>query len=255
MKVSSYLSFTGVVMPRGKKKRLQSRVIPVRQQPREFARRKQWTDESMLAAMEAAKKGTMSINKAAVLHGVPPTTLKDRLSGKVVHGTAPGPKQYLSAEEEAELASHLVEVAQVGYGKTRKQVMHIAEQVARDKSILRGDRISSGWWRRFTDRQPQLSLRRGDVTAHVRMDATSKQTLRKYYKLLSETLAKYGITNSPAQVYNMDETGIPLDPRSPNIVVKYNVAKKRYDIVFRARKNRCLYWVVPMPLARRSPLW
>ena len=184
----------------------------------------------MLAAMEAAKKGTMSINKAAVLHGVPPTTLKDRLSGKVVHGTAPGPKQYLSTEEEAQLASHLVEVAQVGYGKTRKQVMHIAEQVARDKSILRGDRISSGWWRRFTDRQPQLSLRRGDATAHVRMDATSKPTLRKYYKLLSETLAKYGITNSPAQVYNMDETGIPLDPRPPNIVVKCGQKKVRYRV-------------------------
>ena len=169
-----------------------------------------------------------------------------------MHGTAPGPKQYLSTEE-AELASYLVEVAQVGYGKTWKQVMHIAEQVARDKNCLRKDRISSGWWRQFTNCQPQLSLRRGDATAHVRMDATSKQTLRKCYRLLSETLAKYGITNSPAQVYNMDETGIPLDPRPPNIVVKGG--QKRYDIVFRARKNRCLYWVVPMPLARRSPLW
>ena len=50
--------------------------------------------------MEAVRKGPISINKAALLHGVPPTTLKDRLSGQVVHGTKPGPVRYLNDEEE-----------------------------------------------------------------------------------------------------------------------------------------------------------
>ena len=45
----------------------------------------------MLAAMEAARQGTLSINKAAIFHGVPKTTLKDRPSGRVVYGTIPGP--------------------------------------------------------------------------------------------------------------------------------------------------------------------
>ena len=110
--------------------------------------------------MEAVRKESISINKAALLHGVPPTTLKDRLSGRVKHGTKPGPPQYLNEEEEHALSNHLVKVAQAGYGKTRKQVKSIVEKVAREKQILRSRRVSDGWWRRFMQRQSHLSLRR-----------------------------------------------------------------------------------------------
>ena len=100
----------------------------------------------MVAAMEAVKEGTVSINKAALLHGVPPTTLKDRLSGRVCHGNKPGPKQYLNDEEENILADHLLESARVGYGKTRKQVMSIIENVAKEKQLLHGTPVSNGRW-------------------------------------------------------------------------------------------------------------
>ena len=53
----------------------------------------------MMTAMETIHKGTI-INKAAKLHRVPCTTLKDRLSGRVTHGVKPGPKQYLDPKEE-----------------------------------------------------------------------------------------------------------------------------------------------------------
>ena len=55
------------------------------------AKRKQWSDESMLQAIEAVRSGMMGTNQAARAHGVPPTTLKDRLAGRVKHGTRPGP--------------------------------------------------------------------------------------------------------------------------------------------------------------------
>ena len=59
----------------------------------------------------------MSINRAAMEHVVPPTTLKDRLSGRVKHGTKLGPKPYLSLEEEEELAHFLANCSKMGYGK------------------------------------------------------------------------------------------------------------------------------------------
>ena len=121
----------------------------------------------MLAAMEAVRQGTLSINKAAILHSVPKTTLKDRLSGRVVHGTNLGPAKYLDSEEEQALADHLIESAKAGYGKTRRQVKGIVENVAREKDLFQASRVSDGWWRRFLERQPQLSLRRGDPAAHV----------------------------------------------------------------------------------------
>ena len=49
--------------------------------------------------MEAVMNGETLINKAAVMYNVPCTSLKDRLSGKVVHGTSPAPKRYLNEIE------------------------------------------------------------------------------------------------------------------------------------------------------------
>ena len=68
--------------------------------------------------MEAASSGNISINKASELYGVPETTLKDRLSGRVVHRTKPGPKPYLRPEEK-ELVNYLTKLLDVGLPKTR----------------------------------------------------------------------------------------------------------------------------------------
>ncbi len=47
----------------------------------------------------------MGVNRAALEFGVPRTTLKDRIAGRVVHGTNIGPRKYLSLEEEQELVN------------------------------------------------------------------------------------------------------------------------------------------------------
>lgn len=80
--------------------------------------RKQWAEEQMSAAMQSVATQGLSGNKAADLHGVPRSTLKDRLSGRVVHSTRPGTKPYLSPTEEAELSSHPLDAANMGFGKT-----------------------------------------------------------------------------------------------------------------------------------------
>ena len=61
-------------------------------------------------------KDGLSQNQAADLHGVPRSILKDRLHGRVIHGTNPGPRPYLSSSEESELAAFLVDAAKTGCG-------------------------------------------------------------------------------------------------------------------------------------------
>ena len=98
----------------------------------------------MLAAIMSVRDGT-AVYRAAKLHGVPRSTLHDRMSGKVKHGTNPGPKPYLTKAEETELSKFLVDVAKAGYRKSRKQVIAIAENVAKDKGVLKkGEKISEG---------------------------------------------------------------------------------------------------------------
>ena len=182
----------------------------------------------MLAAIEAVENGC-GPNQAAKEHGVPKSTLKDRLSGRVVHGTNPGPRPYLNKEEENELADYLVQSTQMGYGKTRRQVKCLVEKVAEEKGALKENgKVSDGWWRRFLERHPSLSLRAGDATAHVRIDAVNDENLAHYYRLLKGCLEENDLLTHPEQIYNMDETGVPLDPKPPKVVACKGQKKVRY---------------------------
>ena len=205
-------------------------VAAISKRKRPFAKRKQWTRAQMDAAMKAVLIGSAdSINAAARDHGVPPTTLKNRLSGRVLDGTNPGPVPYLSNEEEQELEEYLTEANKVGYGRTRRQVKVIAERVATEKGVLRGARISDGWWRRFLQRHPNLSLRSGDSTGYVRMNAMNRENLKHYFDLLKSVLEENNLMNHPEQIYNMDETGIPLNPKPPKVVALRGQKKVRYQ--------------------------
>lgn len=55
--------------------------------------------------------------------------------------------------------------------------MSIAETYAHNKKALKGLKISRGWWRKFMERQKGLSLRQGDNTSHIRIDAINQETI------------------------------------------------------------------------------
>ena len=121
-------------------------------------------------------------------------TLQDRLSGRVILGTKPGPLPYLNKNEEAKLAEFLEVVSDVGYGKTKKQIKSMVESAARDKGVLGKRKITDGWFRRFMERQPQLRLRKGDKTAFVRMDAMQqKEELDNYFLTLKYILVEHDL--------------------------------------------------------------
>lgn len=111
-------------------------------------------------------------------------------------------------------------VGEIGYGKTRKQIKDIAEKVAREKGVHKRGRISNGWFRRFMERNPQLALRLGDATSGSRITAISQKVeIDNYYSVLKEVLDEEGLIDKPVQIYNVDETGMPLDHHPPHVVV------------------------------------
>ncbi len=50
----------------------------------------------------------VGVNRAAMDFGVPKTTLKDRVSGKVQHGCKPGKVHYVTSNEEKEFYEYMV---------------------------------------------------------------------------------------------------------------------------------------------------
>ena len=67
--------------------------------------------------------------------------------------------------------------------------------------------------RRRSQSAPAVSLRRGDNTSQDRMDAINSETLEHYFTLLKKTLEENNLKNSPQRIYNVDESGVPLDPK------------------------------------------
>ena len=57
----------------------------------------------------------------------------------------------------------------------------------------------------------------GDPAANDRMDAVTSQAVKQYY-LLEETLRDNNLLHSPAQIDNVDETGMAYEHHPPKVV-------------------------------------
>ncbi len=62
------------------------------------------------------------------------------------------------------------------------------------------------------------------------MDALNHAKKKEYFDTLEVTLKEHSLMTSPGQNYNVDETGVPLDHKPPNIVVRKDQKKVRYRI-------------------------
>ena len=176
-------------------------------------RLRQWENESMIKAMEAVTSGKMGANKAARTFNVPTSTLKDQIYGRVKHGTNPGPVPYLTAGEERELYDFLIQSSLMGYGKTKREVLSIVQNTLIKKGNSIDNFKGEGWWIRFLERNPKLSLRTTDPLSRVRKEAVTEENMNNYFSLLQKTLTDNDILNKPARIFNMDETGMPLDAK------------------------------------------
>ena len=183
------------------------RMLTVKEVPQPPQKYRQWSEESMVGALKAVSQG-MGINRAALEFGIPKTTLKDRVAGRVQYGCKAGRAPYLTFDEEEELVEYLKTCAKIGYPKRCDDVIGIVRRTLQNKA---GGPVEdfkgNGWWLRFMQRWPTLTHRKGDSLAQCRADAVKTTNLNQYYSLLEETLKKHGLLNSPNQIYNMDESG------------------------------------------------
>ena len=75
--------------------------------PAKCAKRKQWTEFQMKAAIEAVNSGEIGIIHTAVDHGIPSTTLKNRISGRVKKDST-GPYRCFTDSEEKKLSIYFL---------------------------------------------------------------------------------------------------------------------------------------------------
>ena len=180
------------------------------QRPLKF---KQWCTESMDKAINAVLNEGMSIRRAAEHYGVPKSTLGDRISGRVLPGSTSGPSRILNDEEEEELVIFLRRCASVGFSKSRKELLALVQAIAEQKGTQH--LVTEGWWNSFIKRHPDVTLRAPVPLSQARARATDEEVMDHYFDLLEATFQQYNLLGKPGQIFNLDESGFPLNPKPP----------------------------------------
>lgn len=177
---------------------------------------KQWPDWSMEKAVEAVNIQKLSIRRAAQQYNIPKSTLADRISGRIQIGAVSGPPKYLTSLEEEELATFLCRCGAMGYARSKAEVVALVQRVldSRNKQIT----VTNGWWDLFQRRHPKLTLRTPAPLSQARSKATDPEMLARYFDLLEETLAANKLEGRPGLIFNMDESGMPLDAKAPKLI-------------------------------------
>ena len=184
-------------------------------------RRRQWKQEDLEKALRAVQEDGKSVRTAAALHGVPHTTVHYYASGKAQLGARPGPSTILSAAEEKELETWAIKMSEIGYGQTRRQVCEMVK-VMLDRtnrtSPFPDNRPGKDWWYGFLRRHPRVSLKTPQPLQASRARSCTPQALDKWFSDYEQFLLKHELIDQPMLIWNCDESGFPLCPKSGKVL-------------------------------------
>lgn len=179
---------------------------------------KNWDGNSIIKACDAIRNEGLSQTRAAEEYGIPRSTLGDYFRGRTFPGAKSGRMKYLTDAEEAELARFLIKCASLGFSKSRLDVIAMAQRVCNRKGL--DVRVTHGWWESFSRRHPELVLRVPAKLSLARAKASDPEVISSYFDMLEKVLEEYELHDKPAQIFNIDETGMPLDHHPPKVICK-----------------------------------
>ena len=184
--------------------------------------RKQWSKESMAAALQNVREG-MNVREAARLYNLPFETLRRRVVEKVPLECRSGPPTVLTEADENELALYCVKMADMGFGLARSDVMAVAFKIAETsgrKHPFTEGTAGRAWFDGFRSRHPKLTLRSTQSLSHARASSANQEIIGDYFGKLAAVCAKLNLLTKPMQIYNMDETGVTVVHKPGKVVTE-----------------------------------
>ena len=159
-----------------------------------------YTEADIANALADIANG-VPVATAGSRHGIPRTTLRDRISGSQHHNTTHTNMQRLSPEQEEHLARQILRQEALNYAPTHAQVRAIATGILK----LAGDNRPLGkkWTNHLIQRHPELKSKLGRRTDWERVNAATPENIQRLFDLY-ETVSWI----PPSRRYNADEGGI-----------------------------------------------
>ncbi|WAR06809.1 hypothetical protein MAR_016767 [Mya arenaria] len=178
-----------------------------------------YSDADIQRAYYLVTQKQMAVQRAADMCGVPESTLRDRVKGKVKQvWVKSGPPPVLAMEEEGRLVEYLHLMCSFGYSYSRTDIINMAS----DFAIILGKRepsdgLTHQWYYKCLERWPGLDINRASSVKKQIERATSVDCLSKYFVSLQELLNKYNLNNKPDSIFIIDEVMIELNKRMPYV--------------------------------------
>ena len=165
-------------------------------------------------------KNNLSVNKAAQIHGVPVTTLKDRVAGRIdVENFEAGGSAVFSKYEEEKFCEHLKQMASMGYGLTRSQTILLASEYAISVGKRTVDNmLTKHWLYGFLGRWPELKTVKPSSLDSYRAASCCPSVIETYYTELSKKIEELGLSDCPECIFNIDEKGISRSHNPQTII-------------------------------------
>ncbi|XP_072179879.1 uncharacterized protein [Diadema setosum] len=183
-----------------------------------------YTEESLQEALKRVRLGELSQRQASVQYGIPRSTIFDKLSGRRPEeycklGRAP----YLTPAEEDRLAQWAIQMSRIGYGRTREQIMKMAQTIVTAEgreTPFTDNKPGKKWFAHFMKRNPTLSLRNPQGLGIERAVLTCDK-LDRWYNGLHDFLKAenaMSILECPHRIWNADESGFALSPKGERVL-------------------------------------
>ena len=176
----------------------------------------------MVAAIKYVEEGK-GLREAARLHNVPVESLRRRIIGTVEPICRPGPPTVLTLEEEESLERYIMNMADMGFGLTREDIMHLAfnivEKCGRQHPFHDG-MAGRGWFDGFRARHPRLTLRIPQPLSFCRAFCANEDVIKDFFAKLGAIYARLNLLSKPMQIFNADETGISVVHKPGKVVAE-----------------------------------
>ncbi|KAM5528247.1 transposase [Fusarium oxysporum f. sp. phaseoli] len=161
-----------------------------------------YTEDDVIEAMLDVTDNGLSQHEAAQKHGMPQTTLSDRLRGIPPKSEVTHPSRLLSKSQEARLITWILRQEALGYAPSHSQVRATVAALLRQQGRERP--IDVHWLTRFVKRHPSIKKKIGKRQEASRFNCFTPTAVNWYFDIRER---EYGWIK-PENTVNVDEGGI-----------------------------------------------
>jgi Tc5 transposase DNA-binding domain/helix-turn-helix, Psq domain len=145
----------------------------------------------ILLAIQAVKlRQFQSVRAAAISYDVPRTTLRDRINGIASRRDSLPNSRKLTSEEELAIVRYILDLDSRGFPPRPQSVQEMADLLLAERDA---PPVGKNWTSNFVNRRTEIKTKFSRKYDYKRAQCEDPVIIRGWFKLVRNTVAKYGI--------------------------------------------------------------